>query len=189
MDTIDEIFNLYVKYGNKNYIGEEVSQLEHGYQAALQAEKNGYNKSVIVGAFLHDIGHLLEFENPDLKTMGNLGIMNHEKIGAEYLRSHGFPEITCSIVENHVNTKRYLISKNNDYFNNLSNASKQTFNYQGGKMSLDEQKNFENGEFFEIHLKMRSFDDLAKDVNMKIDNNDKIINKYKNMSIEILQRS
>lgn len=187
MSKIDEVFNLYLKYGNKNYIGEEVSQLEHAQQAAVLAEKDNYCKEFIIGAFLHDIGHLLEFDNPHLKTMGNLGVMNHEKIGAEYLRVRGFPKLTCTIVENHVKTKRYLISKNLDYYKNLSNASKQTFEYQGGKLTETEITEYEKEEYFKENLKMRTYDDLAKNVSMKIpkERTQEVLDYYKNMAKKI----
>ena len=188
MSNIDEVFDLYLKYGNKNYIGENISQLEHGHQAAMFAEKDNCSKEFIVGAFLHDVGHLLEFDNPHLQTMDNLGIMNHEKIGADYLRSIGFPELSCSIVENHVKTKRYLISKNINYYDKLSNASKKTFEFQGGKLTEDEIKQYEENKYFQENLKMRNYDDLAKDTSIRIskEKTHEIINYYKNIAKTII---
>lgn len=37
----------------------------------------------------------------------NVGRMGHETIGAEYLRSLGFSERVCRLVESHVPAKRY----------------------------------------------------------------------------------
>ena len=184
MSNLDEVFDLYLKYGNKNYIGEAVSQLEHAQQAAFSAEKDQCCKEFIVGAFLHDIGHLLEFDNPQLQTMDNLGVMNHEKVGADYLRARGFPDLTCSIVENHVKTKRYLISKDAAYYNKLSDASKQTFEFQGGKLAENKMKEYEKEKYFQENLKMRIYDDLAKDTSMKIpkEKTRDILNYYKNIA-------
>jgi predicted HD phosphohydrolase len=53
---MDEIFLLYEKHGANDYIGEKVSQLEHGLQAAFMAEKENYPNNVVLAAFLHDIG-------------------------------------------------------------------------------------------------------------------------------------
>ena len=39
--------------------------------------------------------------------MGELGISNHEGIGAKWLKTKGFPEYICKLVKNHVNAKRY----------------------------------------------------------------------------------
>ena len=53
---MEEIFSLFDKFGGENYIGEEVSQLQHAQQAAACALKEGFDEFVILGAFLHDIG-------------------------------------------------------------------------------------------------------------------------------------
>ena len=50
---INEIFSLYESFGNADYIGEPVSQIEHMSQAAQMAEKEGYGKEVILAAFFH----------------------------------------------------------------------------------------------------------------------------------------
>lgn len=43
------------------------------------------------------------------------GIMDHEKIGADHLKSLNFHDLVVDIVRNHVNAKRYLITKNKNY--------------------------------------------------------------------------
>ena len=66
-NKIWNVFNLYNKYGNKGYIGENMSQYEHSAQAALQAEKYCKTKKLdfkikndlIIGAFLHVLYHIL----------------------------------------------------------------------------------------------------------------------------------
>ena len=171
---MNEIIRLYENYGGAGYIGEEVTQYQHAMQCFLQAQKYiEENKKDIhfkdispreikLGAFLHDIGHLLEFDNKNLETMGNYGVLNHEREGSLYLKSLGFSENICSLVENHINTKRYLITKDSKYYNNLSGASKRTFEYQEGKMSLDELSKFEKSKLIFWHLNLRNWDDKAK---------------------------
>jgi len=56
MSDINEIFDLYIKNGDNDYIGENVSQIEHALQAALLAENQSYPDHVILASFLHDIG-------------------------------------------------------------------------------------------------------------------------------------
>ena len=98
-----------------------------------------------------------------LKTeMGNFGVKNHELIGANYLRDKGFPEIICKLVGGHVATKRYLISKDKSYYDNLSEASKETYKRQGGTMTSEEINVFEKDNLFILHIKMREYDDKAK---------------------------
>ena len=57
----DEIMSLYANYGNEDYIGEPVSQIEHMCQCAQLAEKEKYDDEVILAAFFHDIGHLCDY--------------------------------------------------------------------------------------------------------------------------------
>ena len=52
---INEVFSLYESYGNADYIGEPVSQIEHMSQAAQMAEEEGYGNEVILAAFFHDL--------------------------------------------------------------------------------------------------------------------------------------
>ncbi|CAF0724285.1 unnamed protein product [Rotaria sordida] len=155
---------LYEKYGGNGYYGEPVTQYEHALQAAFFAEQYAPNDNeLIVAAFLHDIGHLLGEKQEDL--MGNLGVLRHEHIGAEYLRKKvGLSERICYLVENHVNAKRYLTHIDKDYYNRLSDASKQTLVYQGGPMTNDEAEKFRSHPQFEYSLRMRTFDEAAKDI-------------------------
>src|SRR5947209_5534708 len=116
-DAFDTIKSLIDNYGNNDYIGESVTQSEHFLQSATLAENNGESDEIIVGALLHDIGHLLIFDpirRGEIKTMGNLGVHGHENIGAEFLKNLGFDEKITKLVRNHVNAKRYLLNKDPD---------------------------------------------------------------------------
>lgn len=176
IDNINKVFDLYEKYGINGYIGEGLSQLEHASQAGLLAENEGLSDEIILGAFLHDIGHLLIYSKPELTTMGDYGVMNHENIGADYLLDLGFDEIICELVRGHIITKRYLITKNPEYYNNLSDASKHTFEHQGGMLSEDEVSHFENNPLYIMNMKIREWDDKAKDVSFEMKMNIDSIN-------------
>ena len=186
--NINKVFDLYENYGTSNYIGEDMTQVEHAKQAAFLASQNYMcNKpDIILGAFLHDIGHLLVFENKHIEKMGDLGAKDHEIVGSNFLSSLGFPERICKIVANHINTKRYLISLNSEYYDELSEASKKTFEYQGGKMTEKEMKDFKLDENFRIHLYIRKFDDLAKDNSEETKAKMNSINYYRQMAIELM---
>jgi 2-amino-1-hydroxyethylphosphonate dioxygenase (glycine-forming) len=159
--TIDELFRLYERFGVSDYVGEPVSLIEHMSQTAQLAMQAGYDDEVILAAFFHDIGHMCVLQNPE-NSMGIYGAKSHEKVGADYLRSKGFSERIAKLVENHVQAKRYLTFKHPDYFNNLSEASKKTLEYQGGKMNEDEAIHFEKDILFEISILMRKWDEEAK---------------------------
>ena len=182
-NTINNIFNYYYKFGDKNYIGELVTQNQHMIQAAMLAEKEKQSIYIILASLFHDIGHLVEF-NSD-KKMGSFGIQNHESIGANFLRENNIPEPIPSLVENHVKVKRYLTFKYKNYYNELSDASKKTLEYQGGPMKLKESNEFENDPNFEGSLKIRKYDDLAKDPNHKIID----LDYYKNMLAKLLEEN
>jgi predicted HD phosphohydrolase len=49
--NVVEVFALYEKYGQVDYIGEPVSQVEHMVQAAQLAEEEGYEDDIILAAF------------------------------------------------------------------------------------------------------------------------------------------
>ena len=162
MEAIIELFH---KNGQKNYIGEMITQTEHALQTAILAEKDRQEDYVIIGALLHDIGHLLDGEN--MYTDGlNLGVKNHEKIGADYLRNMGFDAKICKLVEKHVDTKRYLLYKQPN--RKLSEASQKTLAHQGGIMTEDEANLFEKDKLFQKYIKIREYDDRAKVVGMDV---------------------
>ena len=100
--------------------------------------------------------------------MGTLGTKNHESIGADYLVKQGFKTSMTELIKNHVKAKRYLVTTNINYYTNLSDASKKTFDIQGGFMSSNEVHEFENSSSFKDSLLVRECDEEAKVKNMKI---------------------
>ena len=165
--VIEEVFGLYEKYGDADYIGEPVSQLEHMSQAAELAIQEGYDDEVILAAFFHDIGHICVMLQAD-NNMGGYGIKSHEKIGGDFLRSKGFPERIARLVENHVQAKRYLTFKYPEYYEQLSEASKKTLEYQGGVMRAEEADAFEKDPLFDVSIRMRKWDEMAKEMHIPI---------------------
>jgi 2-amino-1-hydroxyethylphosphonate dioxygenase (glycine-forming) len=117
---------------------------------------------MVLAAFLHDIGHIC-VKGREVTVMDNYGVMNHEKIGAAFLRNRKFSERLIELVLAHVTAKRYLTYKDENYYNLLSEASKQTLVYQGGKMSKDEAFVFEGNPLFDEMIVMRKIDEEAKD--------------------------
>lgn len=165
---VDEIFDLYKQHGDQDYIGEPVSQMEHMAQTAELAKKDGYEEEVILAAFFHDIGHLCsDTGNPD---MNGYGAMNHEELGATFLKVRGFSVRLVFLVKGHVAAKRYLTYKFPEYLNRLSEASRITLAFQGGIMTEQEAKEFEINRDANLMLKMRTWDDLAKIPNIPVTN-------------------
>jgi phosphonate degradation associated HDIG domain protein len=152
---------LFEKYGAEDYDGEPVSQTSHMIQCAMQAMSEGEGMELILGAFLHDIGHLLRHEQ-QTETMGKYGVVNHEGLGANYLRSKGFSERICAMVDKHVDAKRYLVATQSTYRQKLSEASLKTLEYQGGPMKEQEMILFKQHPFFDDIIKVRMWDEMAK---------------------------
>ena len=163
--TADEIIALYTNHGKEDYIGEPVSQIEHMCQCAQLAEVNGADDETILAAFFHDIGHLCEFAAPETgsKHMDSFGMVDHEKLGGQFLLSKGFSTNVASMVASHVNAKRYLTFKYPEYYDALSVASKNTLVHQGGRMSPDEALLFEADPLSEKYIALRRWDEQAKE--------------------------
>jgi 2-amino-1-hydroxyethylphosphonate dioxygenase (glycine-forming) len=160
-NAVEEIFDLYEKHGSEEYAGEKITQLEHMCQAAQLAEQGGFDEEVVLAAFLHDIGHIcVSFYG--FTSMDGYGIINHEKIGAAFLKSRGFSDRLIQLVERHVDAKRYLTFKYVDYYEQLSEASKITLKHQGGMMTENEALQFEADPLHELIIEMRRIDELAK---------------------------
>lgn len=179
---VDEVFDLFDRFGNADYIGEAISQLEHGCQAAQCAEKEGFSEEVILAALFHDIGHLCEM-NGDQPQMGGYGVMEHEKLGADFLRDRGFSDNMAKLVQSHVEAKRYLCFADADYFGKLSDASKKTLEYQGGVMTEAEAADFEQDPLFHTIIRMRHWDEMAKEVAVPLPD----MQRYRQMAISHLK--
>lgn len=158
METITALFT---QSGGDAYYGEPVTQLEHALQCAQLAEQAGADPDTIVAALLHDIGHLLPPETA-AGYMDGYGTVDHEKLGADFLRERGFSEKVAQLIEHHVNAKRYLVFKKPDYFARLSEASLKTLEFQGGPMTQQEAATFEANPYFREILQVRGWDEQAK---------------------------
>ncbi|XP_046551136.1 2-amino-1-hydroxyethylphosphonate dioxygenase (glycine-forming)-like [Haliotis rubra] len=182
----ERLFQLYRDHGSEDYLGEDVSKTQHSIQCGMLAEAEGCSKEIVLGAFLHDIGHLVgqEQQLPKMVTNDvNLGAANHDTVGAKFLQDLGFPEVVCDLVGGHVKAKRYLVWKYPDYYEKLTPASKKTLQHQGGPMNSDEAASFETSPLHQIILRMRTWDERAKDPETKMDS----VDKFKNLCMEVLK--
>ena len=177
MNIVDKIIFSYSN--NKSlYIGEKVTMSEHMIQTAMLAEKAKCSTSLVCSCLLHDYGHFI-LENPDalVKKMKD---GKHEEVGSEFLKKYFIKDVLGPI-KYHVEAKRYL-ARNEKYYRLLSEASKISLKLQGGTMDKKEAKEFENHEFFADSIKLRKFDENAKEFGLKI----KAISEYKNLLISKL---
>ena len=181
--VLDQVFEPYLKHGADDYIGEPVSQIEHMSQCAELARRQGHDDEVILAAFFHDLGHICaKYDETD--NMGGYGRISHEKVGADFLPIRGFSEKIATLVEKHVETKRYLCARSTEYYKKLSPPSKQTLIFQGGPMSAAEVAAFENDPLHSLYIELRIWDELAKQQNQPVPD----LDIYRGMARKHLQQ-
>ncbi|GJJ06627.1 hypothetical protein Clacol_000821 [Clathrus columnatus] len=162
-ERIDELLRLLEDQGNGDYIGEAISQLEHCLQAANLAKISNADNDTIVAALLHDVGQFIPQDTEALLYNGEkVGRRGHEVIGANYLRSLGFNQKVCQLVEAHVIAKRYLCAVSPSYHSGLSPASQKSLVLQGGPFTPDEVEQFESDPLWREKVQLRKWDDEAK---------------------------
>jgi putative nucleotidyltransferase with HDIG domain len=146
--------------GDRGYIGEPVSQLEHAIQCAELARTASGKPAEVVAALFHDIGHLVAPSGAP--EMDGLGIVLHEEIGARWLSQLGFNAEVCALVASHVAAKRYLALRKAGYHAALSPASRGTLAFQGGPMTKAEAAEFQADPLFASKIRLRMWDEAAK---------------------------
>lgn len=77
----------------------------------------GSDDELVIAALFHDIGQIIPVDmNKDVRMKmasgsdEDVGRIGHETIGAEYLRTLGFSDKVCRLVNSHVAAKRYVNS-------------------------------------------------------------------------------
>ncbi len=150
----------YMERKGQSFYDESVTQLEHACQCANQARLHDASTTQIAGALLHDIGHfLLDEHNAENDFLEE--DQNHEEVGADYMEPF-FVEAVITPIRLHVPAKRYLCTTDASYYDDLSEASKRSFQVQGGVLSDDERAAFERIPHYQDALQLRRWDDLAK---------------------------
>jgi phosphonate degradation associated HDIG domain protein len=154
-----EIHRLFENRGGDLYIGEKVTQLEHGLQCALTAREENAPSEEVLAALLHDVGHLLHNLPEDCAEQGVDD--HHEELGWRWLEKRFPPEVS-EPVRLHVAAKRYLCSVEPAYHAGLSEASILSLKLQGGPMSPDEAAAFRANPHHESAIRLRRRDEKGK---------------------------
>eukprot|EP01084_Bolivina_argentea_P241840 405855_1 len=158
-DLWDNIYNFFQMHGHVRY--EHVSQADHALQSATIAWNEKKDATLAIGAFLHDIGHLIEYERKGMDYFDD--DRQHEQIGYDYLNEIGIKnERILNSILYHVEAKRYLCYKDKKYHDTLSKASQHTLQLQGGVFTDAEAKQFEQIPFYEEVAYIRQCDDKGK---------------------------
>lgn len=154
-----ELQRLFYDRGGSLYGGEVVTQLEHALQAAALAERARSTPALVTAALLHDVGHLLHDLADDAPDHGIDDA--HERAGARWAERWFGPAVVRPL-ELHVSAKRYLCATDEGYFRRLSPPSVLSLRLQGGPMSADEVRAFEDDPHFADAVRLRHWDEAAK---------------------------
>ncbi|ETI23795.1 hypothetical protein G647_05601 [Cladophialophora carrionii CBS 160.54] len=198
-----QIFEILNTHGQSDYIGEPISQIEHSLQCAYLAAQNSADPQTIAAALLHDIGQIIPEANAekflgakvqnmhqeagtglDSKPSDSVGRVAHESLGAQYLLALGFPAKVAELVEAHVPAKRYLCATEEGYYYTLSDASKENLRFQGGPMSPEEVRAWQEGRWPAEKANLRRWDDGAKVVGRDVPG----LENYRHILQEILSQ-
>lgn len=153
--TIDDLFDLFRERGAATYLGEAVTQLEHAEQCAALAAADGAPDTLVVAAFLHDIGHLFLDDN-----VGGIDD-RHESSGAAIV-ARLLGDDVAGPIRLHVAAKRYLCASDPDYLARLSATSVASLAAQGGPFERAGQEAFLAERHALDALAVRRWDDLGK---------------------------
>ena len=164
---MQEIWDALAKRGGEEYGGEAVTQLQHGMQAATLAEREGAGDALVTAALLHDVGHMIDVPPGEtIETIADAGIdAVHEDVGAIYLKRWFGDDVTWPI-RHHVAAKRYLCLRKPGYLEALSPASVKSLALQGGPFTDAEADEWLTQPFTHEGVRLRIWDDLAKDPEM-----------------------
>ena len=160
--SLDDIRFLFERHGAIAYSGEPVTQLQHALQSGALAQEAGADDTLVAAAFLHDLGHLLNLqgESPTERGIDD----RHQYFALPFLR----PVMPASVLEPirlHVDAKRYLCAVDAGYRERLSADSIRSLALQGGIFDDDEVRVFAGLPFAQDAIRLRRWDDRAKDAN------------------------
>jgi phosphonate degradation associated HDIG domain protein len=156
--TLEEVLQVYREHGHRHY-GENVTELEHALQCATFAVEAGEAPVVVAAALLHDFGHLCHQLGEDIADQGVDA--RHEHIGHQKI-SRIFVDEIADACRLHVAAKRYLCWRELGYFEGLSAASRKSLGLQGGPMTDEEARAFEQEPHFDLAVRVRHYDDMGK---------------------------
>jgi phosphonate degradation associated HDIG domain protein len=159
-DAAAVIGALFASEGAAEYLGEAVAQASHMLQAAALAERDRAADELIAAALLHDVGHFSGMLTGHDLMRGT--DTRHGEAGAAWL-GRWFGEEVTEPVRLHVAAKRYLCAVEPEYAAALSPASVYTLGVQGGPMRGRELAEFAGHRFAEAAIRVRRWDDAAKD--------------------------
>ncbi|KAJ2864385.1 hypothetical protein GGH94_002943 [Coemansia aciculifera] len=197
---VSKVFELLQTGSRKEYIGGKITQLDHALQAAYLSKNEGADEETILAALLLNIGHLIpsteqhsgtrdknEATNRAFDIAGNYsasgGYNYYAEFGANYLRTLGFSNKTCELIESNVMAKRYLLAKEPGYGDG---AVLLFITLKGDPLLPTEMREFEKDSLFKQKVQLAKWDDAAaKATGVK----PPVLDTYRDMAIRNLLMS
>jgi len=177
---IDEIFDLFARYGAGRY-GEDLSLEQHMLQSAAMAEAMAAPRKLVAAALLHDVGHFLH-TGGEASAYGARDF-KHETLGAVWL-SRGFGDEVTAPIALHVQAKRYLCAVEPGYLERLSIASRHSLGLQGGVMTPADAAAFAAAPDCAAAVLLRRCDDRGKDAGLPA----RTVEGYRGLLTDCLRR-
>ncbi|MGI9215804.1 MAG: phosphonate degradation HD-domain oxygenase [Hydrogenophaga sp.] len=160
--TLTDIQHLLTRRGSQQYGLEAVSQLQHALQCAHLADSAGEPDALVIACLLHDLGHLIATEKAGTLDTDMQQDDLHQYSLLPFLRGV-LPDAVLEPIRLHVDAKRYLCQAEGGYFASLSAASVHSLAQQGGVYTAVEAGAFLQQPFAQAAVRLRRYDDLAKD--------------------------
>lgn len=159
LPSIDELIERFKLHGHLRYAGEDVTQLQHGWQCGRLAQRAKATPALQLAAWLHDVGHLFSGRGGSPTLEGHDD--QHERVAAQLLEPV-FGAAVARPVALHVAAKRYLVAMRPGYASTLSPDSVRSLALQGGAMSQAEARQFIELPFAQDAVRLRAWDDAGK---------------------------
>ena len=160
--NLQDIQRLLDQRGSTQYGLEAVSQREHALQCAHLAEVAGDTDEQVIACLLHDLGHMLAAEKAGTMEHDMSQDDLHQYTVLPFLRGV-LPDAVLEPIRLHVDAKRYLCQAEGGYYATLSTASVHSLAQQGGAYTAVESRAFLLQPFAEEAVRLRRYDDLAKE--------------------------
>jgi predicted HD phosphohydrolase len=156
---LDELLEL-LEEGALYDDAEDVDLLAHGLQcAAVLAETAPTDLELQVAGLLHDIGHII-YAHTDGRSAEDEDA-HHAAVGAA-IAAPLFGDRVAFLIRHHVDAKRYLISSDPSYADELSERSAASLEAQGGPLTEIEREVLRRSHDLDALLTLRRADDAAK---------------------------
>lgn len=180
---VKSLLALYKAAESIPYGSEQFSHTYHALSSAFNAKLAHADDELVIATLLHDVGHLLTWDN--LRRHADIGVIDHDRAGGDYLEQLGFSHRVCELVRGHVEARRYLVTTSDPYAARLTPSAIMALELNGGPMTGEQVDAFRANPHSHDCLQLLSFEELVHDHRFKPHS----ILTYEDMLIEHLMEA